>query len=402
MSAQQNPAFYFPMATSAYPALDNAGFAGTTTGDVWNKTCVNSGGQASNVWTVTTAVTSSATLQSFDIYPDASPGSKVTISAYGGSTATLSALALKTALEANPTAFGLVSVSAALGVLTLTGRTPGIDFTVDAAVNVTPSESTSAATAQRIAPGLALIRTGYDEVLQVEKVQKPVASLYTAMSAAITVASMSGGRLRIVVGFAGVTYESTVAYNASNNQTVADLATALETIFNTGALAGNSIGWSAASGVLTGTVDDAGAVFTAVIDIANATGATQTTVFNGTDVDPTYSLPATFAGISQFSGDQTESAPAANDSAAAPNSRLPVSCGGPGSTRVSVSAIPTANAGMWVDTSTSTPGTIYFAGSASSARVAVWAPNLGGWLASASGVNDTTNLLAGVRVVRAV
>jgi hypothetical protein len=400
MSAQ-NAAFYFPMTGGAYPSLAAAGFVGTTKGEVWNKTCVNSGGQAANVRSVTTAVTTAIT-QSFDIYPTASPGSKVTISATGSTTATLSAYALIVAFESNPTAFGLATISQVAGVLTITGRSPGIAFTIDNLTNVTTALVTSAASAQRIAPGLGLIRTGYDEVLQIEKVQKPVASLYTAMSVGITIASMSGGRLRIVVQYAGITYPATVAYNTSNDQTVADLATALETIFNTGALAGNSIAWSAASGVLTGTVDDAGAVFTAVIDIANATGATQATIFNGTDVDPTYSLPASFAGVSQFDGAQTESSPGANDSAAAANARLPVSYGGPGSTYVSVSAIPTAGAGAWLDTATATPGAIAFAGAASGSGVPLWAPNLGGWLMTASGENDTTNLLAGVRVHHAV
>ena len=396
-----NPAYYFPMTSGAYPAQIPMGFAGTNKGVVWTKTGVNDAAQAANVWTVTTVVTSSATLQSFDIYPDASPGSKVTISAYGGSTATISATNLKNALTTNPTAFGLVSVSQASGVLTLTCRSVGIDFTVDNASNVTPAEGTTAASAQRIAPGLALMRTGFDEGFSLEKVRKVATSAFTAQSVAIAVASMSAGRLRIVVEFAGVTYTSTVAYNASNDTTVSDLATALETIFNTGALAGNSIGWSAASGTLTGTVDDAGAVFTAVIDISGATGATQTTTWTGTPDDPTYSAPAAFAGLSMLDGSQTESSPGANDSAAAANARLPVACGGPGSTFVSVASIPTAGAGVWVDGSSSDPGKIYFAGSASSSRVPLWHPYRG-WAAVASGENDTTNLLAGVRVCYAI
>ena len=402
MASLINPGFYFPMGPqTAYPALVALGFTGSTKGVVWSRTGINDGSQVQNQWTVTTAVTSAATLQSFRIYPDASPGSAVTISAYGSTTATLSATNLLNAIEASPNAFGLVSVTQVAGVLTLIVRGYGIDITVDSGTNVTPAETVSSAVAQRVGPGLALKQTDFNAAGDVFTVAKPVYTGYTALAVLCTYASVAAaGSAGVNIMFAGQRFEIVAPYNTSNTQTITDLVAKVETVMNAAFPAGQSVvATNPNAGEMLITADVAGAAF----NVTPISSGTVAVVWNGGTSAPTYTsrtycLSAGFAGISQFSGDQRETAPGQNDSAAAPNAGLPVSVGGPGCTFVPFATVPTPPGTPWVDLAAATAGTIQSAPLASSKYVPAWGPDCG-WLLQFTGENDSTNGLAGVRVL---
>jgi len=394
--ALPNPQYYYMPTSAAFFALAAIGVSGQRVGDVWTQSVENDGGSAYEVWTVQASGTSAA---SFSIYPTLSSSQAVTISGAAAASATLVATNLETAFKANAVAFGLASVTRSTDTLTITGRGSGVALTIDGASNCSLSNTTDAAQAERVPAGIAIIRTGYDSTANTFKGRRAISSAFTAQSVAMTFASMSGGRLGVVITFAGVQVPVYVAFDTNNNTTVTNLKTAINTAMDATFPAGQSVVASDSGGVLTLTADVAGAVFNAVGDTAGATAATLATVWNGGSAttapgydNPTYSLPAAYIGTSLFSSGMIESSPGAADPAYPPAANMNVATGGPGIVAVPHTATaPSYGAGAWVDCTTSSAGRgqYYFAGSASSSRVPLWMPGRG-WLAIAAGSNDST------------
>ena len=396
-----NGQFYYMPATAAFPALLAIGIGGQKNGEVWTTPIENDGGSAYEVWTVQATGTSAA---SFDIYPANDTGQKVTISGAAAASATLVATNLKTALEANAVAFGLVSVSQVTDTLTLTGRDSGVVIVVDNGTNVTLVNATDAAQAERVPAGVAMMRTGRDDTGNTMKGRRAIYTAFTASTATITYASVAAsGSAGVTIEYGGQTETIAVPYNTSNNQTVTDLVAAVEVRMNAVFPAGQSVAATNPSGgVMLLTADVAGNAFSAV-PVTTGTAAVVWAGSSGTTPDytnPTYSLPAAYLGTSMFESGMIESSPGAADPAVPPGGNVRIATGGPGYVSVpySSSTGPTFGAGAWVDATSSSAGRgqYYFAGSASSKRIPLYLPGRG-WLAIASGDNDTTNGTAGLR-----
>lgn len=389
---------YFP--PSAVTRTPSLGFVGTCLGAECDaRTYLNDGGSAFNVWTITISASSASTTHAVDIYRDLDPSVKSTITTLGGSTTTIAATNLRTAILADAYAYGIVSVTQASNVLTLTGRQSGEDFTVDNATNATPAESVSGAAAERVLPGRAMVRTGGAADKHV-KGRMAISSAFTAQSWAYTIASMSAGRLRGYGTFAGVPFDSTVAFTSNNDTTVAALVTALDSAVGTLFGAGQSIEFTAASGVITAASDVAGSAWEFHIDISGATDATVALARTGGPDDPTYSLPAAFAGIAGFTPDMAPSTIDGTDTGARANSAVKVYRNDKSAVLVASSATATQGTGVWVDLTTGAGrGLMYTAASAASSRVPLWHPRYG-WLATFSGDNDTG--ISGVLIHRAL
>jgi len=369
------------------------GAIGSVEGDHYTKTIQNDGGAAQEVWTVTVGSTSSSTTHSFDIYPSDSPGAKQTVTyASADSNTTNAATGLKEYFtDTTLSAYGLASVSQSTNVLTFTGRISGVAITLDNASNVTLSNSTDAAEAERVGPGLCMIRTGYDSGTNRTKGRKAVSSAFTAMSVAFTIAGVdtAGARIVTTIRYAGYRpiIVSTVYDGSGNDTTVTAHKTAINTAMDAAFPAAQSVVATDSSGVLTLTADVAGACFDAETRIDGPdSNATVVPVWVGgsDDVPPwdniTYSLPAAFLGISKFSSDMRPSTLSGVDAAVGPNEGVEIITGGPGVVYVDLNSLTiVAGQKVWVDLTTSAAGRaeFYNVPSASTSRVALWHPTHG-------------------------
>jgi hypothetical protein len=384
MAFSSGAGFFPPASLVAALAL---GAIGTVEGQMDEKTIQNDGGSAAEVWTVTVGSTTSSTTHSFDIYPLGSPGSKQTVTyASADSNTTNAATGLKEYFtDTTLTAYGLASVSQSTNVLTFTGRISGVAIVIDNASNVTLSNSTDAADAERVGPGLCMIRTGYDSTTNRTKGRKAVSSAFTAMSVAFAIANLSAAsELIATIRFAGRTINARAVFNSDSDTTVSDLATNIDTKMDAAFGTAQSVDASAASGTLTLASDVAGSVWYCDVQVINDTNATIARTDTGGPDDPAYSLPAAFVGISKFSSNMRPSTLGGIDAGVEPLEGVCVVTGGPGFVYVDLNSLTiTSSDRPWVDLTTGSSGRaeFYDGASASSARVPLWHPDMG-WMAA--------------------
>lgn len=405
-SGNFNGQYYYDPSTNAFPVLLPTYIAGQVQGDVFTVSVENDGGSAAEVWTVQASGTSAA---SFVLYPANDPGQSVTISGAAAASATLVATNLLADFRANAVAYGLMSADYSTpgtpgDTLRLEGRTSGLSITLDSASNCSLTNSTDAASAERIPAGVAIMRTGKDTTGNNAKGRRAVYTAFTAEYATCTFASVAaGGSAGLMIEYGGQTYTVEVPYNTSNTQTVTDLYTALETFWNAAFPAGQSIVFTNPSaGVIVATADVAGAAF----KVTGISTGTVSVVYNGSSsivapwMDPTYSLPACYIGTSCFESGVITSAAGGTDAAVPAGANVEVGYGGAGYVPgLYTGTAPSAfGQPLWTDATSSDAGRGYYAigASASSKRIPLYMPGRG-WLAIVADFSETSNLVVGVR-----
>lgn len=157
---------------------------------------------------VTTVEITSASAQTYTLVIN---NVTVEVVADGGDTATTIAAEFVSKINAEPLIRGQVSASNAAGVITLTGTSPGVSFTVtESETDIgSPSTTTAAADAAAVGFGLAIMKNGFgsgsiDEAGQLGK--KVATAAFTAQVVTITPSYVASAEYSLGVTFRGVTY----------------------------------------------------------------------------------------------------------------------------------------------------------------------------------------------------
>lgn len=231
-------------------------------------TAVNSAPQAAQVTTI--SVPSS---------PDNSTAYKVTIDGVvcsyttdGSATQAELGNGLVDAINTEPGARAKMSAAYSGGTLTLTGVWPGVAVTVSVNSSETtqdlgsPTNSTSAASADTVSPGLVIASDGHVTDEGNPKGFVPSTSSFTAQVISFTFATASGSYFGGTVRMNGKTVSWRAAHNTDLDTTCAGIATAINTAVDTLGLAGATVlaaSVGSAGGVVTLTAEVPGAEFDA-------------------------------------------------------------------------------------------------------------------------------------------
>jgi phage tail sheath gpL-like len=225
---------------------------------------VNSVGQQVQVGTITV----NAAVDNTD-YTWTIEGIEFTVNSGVGATVTSIALQIVAAINDEPAVRAVLVPTSALGVVTLTGITPGRDFTAsDADANLTTVEaSTAAADAEEIPFGRLLVQTGYTANGSL-KAGLPVSTLLVAAVKTLTVTYAAGERYTVTIGVGGQSYEVDVLADTDSNTTAAAISAAINAI-----LPANTVLSTVATNVVTLTSEINGQPFTVGIGLVSGTAS---------------------------------------------------------------------------------------------------------------------------------
>ena len=256
---------------------------------------------------------------------------------------------------------GFLSASNSGVTITFTGTYPGISFTIaESDSNLgTPSTTTSAATADTVKFGRAIISTSFDGASRLGGV--PVTTDFTAQVVAYQIDNTAAGALFVAkVTIRGVTYVSDPVAHSTN---AAGTAAAIATELNSNVLPANSVLAGNSSAVLTFTAENPGEEFTAeLLSVGSVDG--QVSRNTASDVGPSTatSLARAMTGVS-IRDEHIENITRGGDDPAYP-ANYGVRTLAAGRIVVSNAQDPSYGDAVYVSTDTATKGQFYNAGGA--------------------------------------
>ena len=343
---------------------------------------VLAGGGAASIWTITfdgAGTFNAGSLVTATIYDDTNTGNVVTVSytvLTDGASEAVVAQGFADAWNQTAGASNWMSAADTATVggnedVVLTGLALGQAFTVaitaQGGSTVTAAETQTATAREDVEPGRVMIQTYASGVALFDGTnQTPIGrrfkkSLFTAQSITWVVAGVDTAGARIVtdVMFRGVPCVVSTVYNASNDQTVTDHVAALETALN--ALYGAGTGLVATvsvAGSVKIAVDVAGSVFEATTRLDGPdTNATVVPTYAGSPMDPAYSLPAAYLGVSSWQPGTMPTSYTATTGVYLGGAAVPCWTGGSWLS-VACDDSPLANQFVFVDGGTTNPGTM--------------------------------------------
>ena len=320
-------------------------------------TVTNKNPQAAQVTTMdVTGSFSAGTARTFTI----TVGGTVTTVSYtsvaGDTDLTGVATSIVAQVNATEAVRGFLSASNSGVTITFTGTYPGISFTIaESDSNLgTPSTTTSAATADTVKFGRAIISTSFDGASRLGGV--PVATDFTAQVITITITTASGGTFTPVIEINGVKYQGdAVAHNTNDATTATDIATEINAIMPANTVVATT---SSADVILTAEV--AGAEFDALLIGAGA--AVDAAKVLTTGPSTATSLARAMAGVS-IRDEHIENITRGGDDPAYP-ANYGVRTLAAGRIVVSNAQDPSYGDAVYVSTDTATKGQFYNAGGA--------------------------------------
>ena len=146
----------------------------------------------------------------------------------GAATVTLIAAGLVAAIDANPTVRGLVSATNLVGVITITGLTPGVPFTLtESDGQLTTATSQVAAEALDIPFGRAVCLSGFDAGGEPLGKLARDSSFTAQVDSTVFAGLIAGEHAQISIVHDGISHTVIAAFNTNNDTTVGDLRTAV-------------------------------------------------------------------------------------------------------------------------------------------------------------------------------
>lgn len=255
-------------------------------------TLTNSNPQAAQVTTMAVSSYSDGGVYTFTV----TVGGSTTSISYTATTADSDTTGVATSIVAlfndTETVRGLVAATSSTNTITFTGQTPGISFTVsesDAKLG-TPSTTTSAASADTVSFGRAMIDTGHSGGSRLGHV--PTTASFSAQVITITVTTGSGATFTPQVSINGLVFTGdAVAHNTDAATTATDIAAEINAIAPAETVIATT---SSGSVIITAEVE--GAEFEADILVAGA--AFDATKVYTTGPSRSTSLRRALAGVS--------------------------------------------------------------------------------------------------------
>ena len=234
---------------------------------------------------------------------------------------------LVAAIEANAAAYGRMVPSFSSPTLTLTGRYPGVSYTVTKADGSTgdlgsPATATSAAAAARVNVGRAIVCSGYSTdpgMSGVKLGHVPTTADFNAQVITITVDGASGDSFVPQVKLNGKVYTGdAVEWHTSATQTAADIATEMN-----GILPSETVLVANSSGAVSFTAEVEGAEFEADI-ITGVSGEATKAYTTGPSIDTSFARKWRQGGVSLYRADLEHSSVGGDDPAYGPNEGVEV------------------------------------------------------------------------------
>jgi hypothetical protein len=211
---------------------------------------------------------------------------------------------LRDAINDKASARRLCVASYTGGVITLTGVWPGVAWTTTVNASETtqdlgaPTTTTTAADADTVSFGRAMVHAGYVTDEGTPKGYVPVSTDFTAQVETFTYGSVGAAdEVFLEIEYQGKRFAEGVTYNASQTQTLVDLVTAMNIILDAAFGAGLSILLASDATTVTLTSDIAGSEFDAVSSVGgNGAGTVSKAYTTGPSTDT--SLVRAMAGVS--------------------------------------------------------------------------------------------------------
>lgn len=275
---------------------------------------------------------------------------------------------LEAAINDKAAAYRLCAASYAGGTITLTGVWPGVSWTttVNASETTqdlgTPTNTTTAASADTVSFGRAMVLSGYVTDEGTPKGYVPVSTDFTAQVVTFTYGSVGAGdEVFLEIEFQGKRFAESVTYATSQTLTLAALVTAMDVILDAAFGAALSIALASDATTITLTSDVAGSEFRGVSSVSGAgTVAKANTTGPSTDT----SLLRAMAGVSVRRLDVENATIDGDDPVYAANQGVEVAVRGHGIVQRDTTETWAYGDEVYVDLNTSTKGRFYNAAAA--------------------------------------
>jgi hypothetical protein len=352
---------YFNSARQVVPFLP-LGFIGDfgRSIDFRSITGTNSAPQAEQVTTVTVPGS-----------PDADTDYTVTIDGEDATFTTESATTqdelgagLAAAINANPATRGKMSASysSSTNTLTLTGRYPGISYTVSINASATtadlgtPTTATSADAADPVGFGLVVAGDGTYTAEGTPKVFVPTTSDFDAQVISLTFTTNAGGYFFGTVTVGGKVYNWHSDHNTDLDTTCTDIAAAINAVLPTETVIAASVG--SGGGVVTLTAEVEGADFEATVGASGHASATAAKAYT-TGPSISTSLRRAMKGISVRRLDVENQTAGGDDPAYAANAGVEICTRGAGWVERDAAETWTEGSDTYVSLASATKGRVY-------------------------------------------
>lgn len=239
----------------------------------------------------------------------------VEVVADGSDTVTTIAAEFVSKINAEPLIRGQVSASNAAGVITLTGTSPGVSFTVtESETDIgSPSTTTAAADAAAVGFGLAIMKNGFgsgsiDEAGQLGK--KVATAAFTAQVDTWAPTYVASGTLTLGVRYRGIIYSASEIAATDLNATLDALAATLNDLLPANSVVAASTPSTATA--ITLTAEIAGEEFETFWDLGGEGASTPVVTFS-TNKGIATSLVQALAGVSLYALDEAASTVGSSD-----------------------------------------------------------------------------------------